>query len=108
MAAHPAVLGVVEAVLGQQLLHSADGPAQHMRWRVHVHETIPKDDGPAQQLHRDGDLSLLEFDNELEHAIGVIWALDDDFTDERGTTRVVLGSRHWQTGHPQPAPEDSV
>ena len=71
-------------------------------------QTIPKDDGPAQQLHRDGDLSLLEFDNELEHAIGVIWALDDDFTDERGTTRVVLGSRHWQTGHPQPAPEDSV
>ena len=38
MAAHPAVLGVVEAVLGQQLLHSADGPAQPMRWRVHVHE----------------------------------------------------------------------
>lgn len=74
MAAHPAVLGVVEGVLGRQLLHSREGTKQ-FPWRVHVNETIPKGAGPAQQLHRDGDLNLLNFNNELEHAIGAIWAV---------------------------------
>ena len=36
--------------------------------------------------------------NELDHAVSVIWALDGDFTDARGTTRIVLGSRHWERG----------
>ena len=74
LAAHPAVLGVTEGVLGRQLLHSKEG-TKRFPWRVHVHETIPKGAGAAQQLHRDGDLNLLNFHNELEHAIGVIWAL---------------------------------
>ena len=33
---------------------------------------------------------------------------DDDFTDLRGTTRVVLRSRHWQTGRTPPEAEESV
>jgi ectoine hydroxylase-related dioxygenase (phytanoyl-CoA dioxygenase family) len=117
MAAHPAVLGVVEGVLGRQLFHTTDGSTK-MRWRVHVHETIPKTNGPPQDLHRDGDLHLIELDNEIEHAIGIIWALDGDFTDLRGTTRAVVGSRHWPRAHPQewgggnhrrtPSHEDSV
>ena len=36
--------------------------------------------------------------NELDHAVSVIWALDGDFTNARGTTRIVLGSRHWERG----------
>jgi hypothetical protein len=118
MACHPAVLGIVEAVLGansdsfpaslfafvpslsweimivfdwkikrgglvcfagRQLLHDGGtSGSSRLPWRLHVHETIPKPSGDeAQQLHRDGDLSLLEFNNELEHAIGLIWALGD-------------------------------
>ena len=51
-------------------------------WRVHVDLTIPKGGQQAeQQLHRDGDLSLLDFQGQLEHAVSVIWALDGDFTN---------------------------
>ena len=41
---------------------------------------------------------------------GVAWIIcsDDDFTDLRGTTRVVLRSRHWQTGRTPPEAEESV
>jgi hypothetical protein len=86
MAAHPAVIAVVEAVLGRQVLYpelmellsnSKTGPGSpggRLPWRVHVDITIPKDaNQPAQQLHRDGDLSLLDFANEMEHAVSVIW-----------------------------------
>ena len=45
--------------------------------------------------HRDGGLSLLDFRGELEHAVSIIWALDGDFTPERGTTRVVPTSKDW-------------
>ena len=45
-------------------------------------QTIPKDDGPAQQLHRDGDLSLLNLAGLTggDHAISTIWALDADMS----------------------------
>ena len=68
MAAHPAVVAAVEAVLGRQVLHPPlaellrdESVAERRRlgWRVHVDLTIPKDPGGGrQQLHRDGDLSL--------------------------------------------------
>ena len=105
MAAHPAVVAAVEAVLGRQLLHpplaaqlrraaaaAAAKPSgtqpgamispppvglPRLGWRVHVDLTIPKDAGqPAQQLHRDGDLSLWDCGHDLDHAVSVIWALD--------------------------------
>jgi hypothetical protein len=86
MAAHPAVVAAVEAVLGRQVLYpelmkqisnsaARSGSSEgRLPWRVHVDITIPKDaHQPAQQLHRDGDLSLLDFANEMEHAVSVIW-----------------------------------
>ena len=112
MAAHPAVVAATEGVLGRQVLHpslaktlstaaapAASGNHGRLGWRVHVDLTIPKDPGSGrQQLHRDGDLSLWDCDNECSHAVSVIWALDGDFTNARGTTRIVLGSRHWPRG----------
>jgi hypothetical protein len=104
MAAHPALVAVVEGVLGRQVLHPAladqlTASGSRLPWRVHVDTLIPKaPQQPAQQLHRDGDLSLWDCANELDHAVSVIWSLDGDFTNARGTTRVVLGSTDWPYG----------
>ena len=82
-----------------------------MPWQIHLALTIPKQAGSeAQQLHRDGELSLLNIPGLTgggEHAISVIWALDGDFTEERGTTRVVLGSHDWPLSRGS-SPKDSV
>lgn len=66
-------------------------------WQIHVALTIPKQPGgKAQELHRDGDLSLLDIGRRgYEHAVSTIWALDGDFTEERGATRAVPGSHTW-------------
>ena len=59
----------------------------------------------AQELHRDGDLSLLDLAHVagVDHAVSVIWALDAPFTDDRGATRVCPGSHEWPS-HLGPAP----
>jgi ectoine hydroxylase-related dioxygenase (phytanoyl-CoA dioxygenase family) len=116
MTAHPAVVAAVEAVLGRQLYHPGlredmqkDTSSKRLPWRVHVDLTIPKGAGQGlQQLHRDGDLSRWEGGvDDLDHAVSVIWALDGPFTNLRGTTRVVLGSHHWETGR-APEPDEAV
>jgi ectoine hydroxylase-related dioxygenase (phytanoyl-CoA dioxygenase family) len=35
----------------------------------------------------------------VDHAISCIWALDGEFSEERGTTRVVPGSHDWPKAH---------
>jgi len=79
-------------------------------YQIQLCVTIPKQPGSTpQQLHRDGDLSLLDFAalSKIDHATSVIWSLDDDFTEERGSTRVVLGSHLWPPAR-QVLPEESI
>ena len=73
-------------------LASSTAP-QCFPYQLHLNVTIPKQPGSvAQVLHRDGDLSLLDFAalGTVDHAVSCIWALDGDFTEMRGTTRVSL------------------
>lgn len=106
--AHPLVLRLCDAVLGKQRLlltqrqlqgvlarqgQSQDQGQQRgsLPYQMHLNVTIPKQSGSGRQgLHRDGDLSLLDVAalGGLDHAVSCIWALDGDFTEERGTTRV--------------------
>ena len=45
--------------------------------------------------------------NRYEHAVSTIWALDGDFTEERGATRAVPGSHVWPRAR-EAQPEESV
>ena len=82
---------------------STAGVKGRVPWQVHLALTIPKQaGGAAQELHRDGDLSLVSLaarglpegngtkrkgkgtgKQGCDHAISVIWALDADFTEVR-------------------------
>eukprot|EP00729_Bicosta_minor_P009399 gene9399-27967_t len=113
VATQPQLVEVIEALLGKQVLlmshdELADAHAEHHNSvtipasssaasTIHVALTIPKQPGgKAQELHRDGDLSLLDIGRRgYEHAVSTIWALDGDFTEERGATRAVPGSHTW-------------
>ena len=61
MAAHPMILQLCDAVLGwQQLWSPKEAPNVLLPYQIQLCLTIPKQPGSAaQQLHRDGDLSLL-------------------------------------------------
>jgi ectoine hydroxylase-related dioxygenase (phytanoyl-CoA dioxygenase family) len=136
MVAHPLLMQLCEAVLGKQKLcltpeqlQSANSrlalkqlePASsrtgsptlsecRFPWQMHLAVTIPKKaGGVAQQLHRDGDLSLLDLWRVagIDHAVSCIWALDGAFTEARGTTRVVLGSHDWPASR-EVLPADSI
>jgi hypothetical protein len=110
MAAHSLVVATCEAVLGRQILRMDENTlaaatksntaeaTSRFPWQVHLALTIPKQAGGLKQkLHRDGDLSLLTLADlaTCDHAISVIWALDGDFTETRGATRVCPGSHEW-------------
>eukprot|EP00615_Pteridomonas_danica_P011479 CAMPEP_0114328214 /NCGR_PEP_ID=MMETSP0101-20121206/260_1 /TAXON_ID=38822 ORGANISM="Pteridomonas danica, Strain PT" /NCGR_SAMPLE_ID=MMETSP0101 /ASSEMBLY_ACC=CAM_ASM_000211 /LENGTH=150 /DNA_ID=CAMNT_0001457467 /DNA_START=895 /DNA_END=1347 /DNA_ORIENTATION=- len=69
-----------------------------MSWQLQLAVTLPKQSGGlAQELHRDGDLSLLDLPHlcGVDHAVSAIWALDEDFTEARGATRICPGSHLW-------------
>ena len=88
----------------------AQTKAERVPYQIHLNLTIPKQaGGPRQQLHRDGDLSLIDMPGlcGVDHAISCIWAIDGDFTEERGTTRVVLGSHEWPPAR-IPLQEESI
>jgi ectoine hydroxylase-related dioxygenase (phytanoyl-CoA dioxygenase family) len=118
IASHPLVLQLCESILGRQSLRMTSRQlsgvlsTSHDSYSYHIHIclTIPKQaGGAAQSLHRDGDLSLLDMPTQagVDHAISTIWALDGDFTEERGTTRVVLGSHDWPPAR-QVSPSESI
>lgn len=52
----------------------------------------------AQVLHRDDDIYPMRVPG-VEWQADVMWALDD-FTEENGATRVILGSHAWREYHP--------
>jgi hypothetical protein len=111
MAAHSLIVAICEAVLGRQILRadenalatatpeSPSDATPRIPWQIQLALTIPKQAGGlSQQLHRDGDLSLLALADlaKCDHALSVIWALDGDFTEARGATRVCPGSHNWK------------
>ena len=109
MVAHAAVLRVLDAVLGKQLLHLsraelADtfgrGAAREETmglshgYNCHLHQLIVVGAGNrAQPLHEDLSWGFC-FDARIEPGVSSMWALDD-FTAANGATRVVLGSHRW-------------
>lgn len=118
IASHPLVLQLCESILGKQSLRMTSRqlqasmlpPQETFPYQIHICLTIPKQaGGTAQSLHRDGDLSLIDMPSlaGVDHAISTIWALDGDFTEERGTTRVVLGSHDWPPSR-QVSPCESI
>ena len=111
-ASNPASAPAAGASLSASVSSSSSAAATataRFPWQIHVALTIPKQPGgKAQELHRDGDLSLLDIGRRgYEHAVSTIWALDGDFTEERGATRAVPGSHTWPRAR-EPLPGESV
>lgn len=98
LAAHPAVLGVCDHILG------VDGT----NYQLHLTQVIDIGAGePAQQIHRDQwAWNFFPFPSGFEVEISTIWAMHD-FTDENGATRVVPTSHLWDDGR-TPSHDDSV
>ena len=98
MIGHPWVLAVADEILKPHCLTYRIGSTTGI-------EILPGEDDQA--LHTDDSIYPLRIPG-LEFRIGVLWALDD-FTEENGATRVVLGSHTVSTrgvdtlGEPVPA-----
>ncbi|MEY3361025.1 MAG: hypothetical protein RL531_744 [Actinomycetota bacterium] len=78
--AHPTVLAVVDAILGQN----------GAKYQLHLTQAIAiGPDSPAQQLHRDHwCFNFHRFPVDLDVEVSTIWALCD-FTEANGATRVI-------------------
>ena len=87
LAAHPTVLGVCDAILGQNA----------SSYQLHLTQIIDIGAGePAQMIHRDQwAWDAFAFPAGFEVEISTIWAMQD-FTDANGATRVVPGSHLWE------------
>lgn len=98
LAAHPAVLGVCDEILGPNA----------STYQLHLTQII--DIGPgesAQPLHRDHwAWDFFAFPAGFEVEISTIWAMQD-FTERNGATRVVPGSHLW-TDDRKPSQTDTV
>ena len=87
LAAHPTILGVCDAILGQNA----------SSYQLHLTQIIDIGPGePAQMIHRDQwAWDAFAFPAGFEVEISTIWAMQD-FTDANGATRVVPGSHRWE------------
>jgi hypothetical protein len=110
MVAHPALMKLCDALIGRQVLRfdkeglaelaskpmaSKRGPLKQLPWGLDLTQIITLGPGAEQQiLHHDGAYCLWDFHRTFEHKISTVWALDE-FTEEVGATRVVLGSQDW-------------
>jgi ectoine hydroxylase-related dioxygenase (phytanoyl-CoA dioxygenase family) len=98
LAAHPAVLGVCDEILGPNA----------STYQLHLTQII--DIGPgesAQPLHRDHwAWDFFAFPAGFEVEISTIWAMQD-FTERNGATRLVPGSHLW-TDDRKPSQTDTV
>merc|ERR550514_611122 len=107
-------MDVCAGVLGRQLLYDLPGGPDKKGaqafgnilgydghpWQLHLTQIIdigPNE--PAQPLHRDRGISVsnIAFAGKIEPQISTMWALQD-FTMERGPTRVVPGGHRWPSG----------
>ena len=107
--AHPAILRLAEAILGEQRLSGdtvqMNGKAgkgnEHFRypWQLHLTQIIDVGPGAGTEamphhlkLHRANGMWVHDFQHaRLDPQMEVMWALSD-FTAENGATHVVLGS----------------
>eukprot|EP01043_Picozoa_sp_COSAG02_P012611 COSAG02_NODE_489_length_21246_cov_49.035702_12_plen_340_part_00 len=110
MVAHPALMKLCDALIGRQVLRmgkdelaelaskpmaSKRGPLKQLPWGLDLTQIITLGPGAEQQvLHHDGAYCLWDFHRTFEHKISTVWALNE-FTEEVGATRVVLGSQDW-------------
>jgi ectoine hydroxylase-related dioxygenase (phytanoyl-CoA dioxygenase family) len=123
--AHPVLLQLCQAVLGQQALDQSPAqlldlvrpdprqPFELLPWALHLVELIQvgpgKPDAPtaAQGVHDDGGYCGYGFRKlfGITHTISTIWALSE-FTEECGATRVIRGSHRWPPGR-RPSGEET-
>ena len=101
--AHPAILHICEALLGQQsrsgnevrLIQAPKGSGKYP-WRLGLTQII--DVGPGQEkqpVHRGNGLWVHNFAGTgLDLQMETMWALSD-FTEENGATHVIPGSHRW-------------
>ena len=90
LATHPAVLSILDRVLGQYQLSAPTGIS------------IGAGEG-AQPLHPDDALYPIERPHR-ELVVNIMWPLED-FTEANGATRVVPGSHRWVDERPGPDTE---
>ena len=109
MIAHPAVLRLAQAILGDQRLagdavrignrQGKGAPGFSYPWQLHLTQIIDlgpgagTDERPHQlRLHRANGMWLYDFQHHgVDPQMEVMWALTD-FSNDNGATRVVLGS----------------
>jgi ectoine hydroxylase-related dioxygenase (phytanoyl-CoA dioxygenase family) len=93
LVAHPLVLEVMDAILGPH----------RGAYRLNLTQAIQIHPGePEQILHKDQELYPFEHAG-FECMVNALWAYDD-FTEENGATRIVVGS-HKQPVDRQPRPD---
>jgi ectoine hydroxylase-related dioxygenase (phytanoyl-CoA dioxygenase family) len=97
LVAHPVLMEVCSAVLGQQALNIERADLEEeMEWSCHLTQLIEVGPGAGvQPLHSDGGAWAYDFKREIEHSLSTMWALDDSWTDQGGATRFILGSHRW-------------
>ena len=118
LVAHPVLMELCSAVLGRQALHlDAASLAQirrgphtlesapplvlaeeeaEMAWCMHLTQLIEVGHGSSvQPLHSDGGYCSYDFERKIEHTLSTMWALDDNWTDQGGATRLCVGSHQW-------------
>lgn len=113
--AHPLLMQVCNAVLGEQCMHSTVlrtdkglSPGYHTHpWHLDLTQIIDIGTGnPSQPMHRDRWAYIFDFES-IEPRISTMWAIDE-FTFENGATRVVPGSHLWPRGRLFDKQKDTV
>ena len=109
---HPVLMKLGDGILGRQALRydrttlKDRNRLKQIPWGLHLTQLIEVAPGAeAQGLHYDGGFCPWDLHQTVEHEISTIWALDD-FPEEIGATRLVVGSHLWPRNR-KPAKEES-
>jgi hypothetical protein len=94
---HPVLMKLGDGILGRQALRydrttlKDRNRLKQIPWGLHLTQLIEVAPGAeAQGLHYDGGFCPWDLHQTVEHEISTIWALDD-FPEEIGATRLVVG-----------------